>query len=85
MESYQQLHASGRLRLSRRLTPNGELKPSYSEAEIFKALRSATDVLVALMQTFFVSTNRQPEAHETLILFEQYHAAVTERLRAAST
>jgi hypothetical protein len=75
----------GGLQLSRRFAPNGELKPSYSDAEVFNALRSATDVLIALMQTFFVSTNRQPEAQETLTLFQQYHADLTERLRGHST
>jgi hypothetical protein len=55
--------------------PNGEVKPSYSDAEILEALNVTNTVVMLLMRMFFVSMGCQREADETEKIILEYGAA----------
>lgn len=62
---------SGALQMARRFT-NGEVKPSYSDAEIVEALNATNTMLMLLMRMFFVSMGCQREADETKKMILEY-------------
>jgi uncharacterized protein DUF6988 len=66
---------SGALQIARRFT-NGEVKPSYSDAEILEVLRVTSTAVMLLTGTFFVSMGCHREADETKKMIREYAAAV---------